>query len=223
MLNILIADDEKKLCETMEDYLSAKGASVKTVCDGLSAVREAENGAYDLIILDVMMPGINGIEACKRIHEFSDAPVMFLSALGEEEDLLAGYKSGCDDYIVKPFPLTVLYEKCLTLIKRYKGFDAESKLSHGNLTLDLLSRTVFVGEEKIRLSAKGFDILALLMKTPSTVLSREQILVKVWGYGFEGEARAVDTQIKRIRKALGRQNADYIKPAVGVGYYFEVK
>ena len=221
MLRILIADDEKKLCETMEDFLSSKGISVVSVYDGLSAVEQAENEAFDLMILAVMMPGINGLEACKRIREFSEAPVMFLSALGEEENLLAGYKSGCDDYIVKPFPLSVLYEKCLSLIKRYKGFDSDYKLTHGNITLDLLSRSVFADGKKIRLSAKDFDILALLMQNEGKVLGREQILVKVWGYGYEGDSRAIDTHIKRIRKALGKENADAIKTSVGIGYYFE--
>jgi DNA-binding response OmpR family regulator len=221
LLKILIADDEKKLCETMEDFLSSKGLSVVSVFDGLSAVERAENEAFDLIILDVMMPGLNGIEACKRIREFSEAPVMFLSALGEEENLLAGYKSGCDDYIVKPFPLSVLYEKVLSLVKRYKGFDSDCKLTHGNITLDLLSRSVFVENKKIRLSAKDFDILALLMQNEGKVLGREQILVKVWGYGYEGDSRAIDTHIKRIRKALGKENAEKIKTSVGVGYFFK--
>ena len=118
---VLICDDEKKIRETYSDYLSAKGFEVVLAVNGAEAVVKAENGEFDLIVLDIMMPVMNGFEACREIRRFSDTPILFLSALGEEKDLLDGYRFGCDDYIVKPFPLAVLAEKCNVIIGRHKG------------------------------------------------------------------------------------------------------
>lgn len=220
MYKILVADDEIKIRETIKDYLTAKGMDVTLSRDGESAVRKASATAFDLILLDVMMPKKSGIEACREIRAFTDTPILFLSALGEEEDLLKGYKSGADDYIVKPFPLSVLTEKILTMIKRSKGADKDNKIEYAGITLDLSKQKAFLDGNEIKLQSKSFAILQLLMQNKGIVLDREKILVKVWGYGFEGEVRAVDTHIKKIRKALG-EKSDLIETVIGVGYTFK--
>ena len=222
MYKILVCDDEIKIRETIKDYLTAKGMDVTLAKDGKIAVQKAETEPFDLIILDVMMPNLNGIEACKEIRSFTDTPILFLSALGEEEDLLMGYKSGADDYIIKPFPLSVLTEKILTMIKRSKGANKDNKIECSGITLDLGSQKAFIGENEIKLQSKSFALLHLLMQNKGIVLDREKILVKVWGYGFEGEVRAVDTHIKKIRKALG-EKANLIETVIGVGYTFKEK
>lgn len=220
MYKLLIADDEMKIRQTLCDYMSAKGFDVKTASNGAIAVEIAAQADVDLIILDVMMPVLDGIEACKRIREFTDVPVIFLSALGEEKNLLDGYRSGADDYIIKPFPLCVLYEKCLAVIKRYYNANSENKLSCGELTLDIAKRTVYSGEKEIHLAQKDFSLLLYLMKNKGLVLNREKILIKIWGYDFEGDVRVVDTHIKRIRKALG-ESKNHIETVIGTGYRFK--
>ncbi len=220
MFKILFADDEAKIRETVKDYFGAKGVEVHTASDGITAVEMAQETEYDLIILDVMMPGCNGLEACKRIRKFTKAPVLFLSALGEERDLLGGYSSGADDYIVKPFPLSVLFEKCNKMIRRYRGINDENLIVSGSITLDKNRFKVFSSGEEITLSSKDFLLLEYLMSNKNIVLSRHIILSRVWGYDFEGDDRVVDTHIKIIRKALG-ENAAAIKTVVNVGYKFE--
>ena len=220
MYKILIADDETKIRTTLFDYMTAKGLNVTTAADGLEAVELCVSEKYDLIILDVLMPRMDGIAACKEIREYTDCPVLFLSALGEEQDLLKGFGSGADDYIIKPFPLSVLYEKCLAMIKRYRGTDKDNKITISSLTLDLAKRTVTVNGKLVKLSNTDFELLSYLMQNKGIVLSRELILTRVWGYDFEGDTRVVDTHIKRIRKALGSE-ADIIKTAIGVGYSVE--
>lgn len=222
MYKILIADDEIKIRETLKDYMTAKRMNVTLAKDGREAVEKAENETFDLIILDVMMPVLDGLGACREIRSFTDTPILFLSALGEEEDLLEGYRNGADDYIIKPFPLSVLYEKILTMIKRSKGADKENKITLSGITLDLLRFKAFVDGAEVKLQSKDFNLLQLLMQNRGVVLDREKILVKVWGYGFEGDARVVDTHIKKIRKALG-EKAECIKTVIGVGYLFEEK
>lgn len=142
MYKILIADDEIKIRETIFDYMTAKGLSAKTAADGSEAVKLCETENFDLIILDVMMPRLDGISACKEIRDVTDCPILFLSALGEEYDLLKGFSSGADDYIVKPFPLTVLYEKCLSMIKRYRGANRNNKIVLGSLTADISAHNI---------------------------------------------------------------------------------
>lgn len=220
MYKVLVADDEIKIRETISDYLSAKSMLVSKACDGEEAVKKAAEESFDLIILDVMMPKKDGLTACKEIRRFSDVPILFLSALSEEKDYLSGYRSGADDYVAKPFPLSVLYEKTLGLIRRYYRVDNNEKIVVGSITLDNKTRKVFCSGEEIFLSSKDFKILRLLMQNKGQVLEREQILVKIWGFDFDGSDRTVDTHIKRIRKALGKEK-DRILTVVGSGYCFK--
>lgn len=220
MWKILIADDEKKIRETMKDYLKARGFEVTLAENGEEAYEFAIcSDIYDLIILDVMMPKMNGIEVCRKIRKSKNVPILFLSALGEEKNLLAGYQVGADDYIVKPFPLSVLAEKCSAMIRRHKGTDMENKLSIAGITLDFNGRKAYVDGTEVPISGKDFSLLSYLMENKNIVLEREIILSRIWGYDFEGDTRVVDTHVKRIRKLLG-DKADYIKTVVGSGYMF---
>ena len=157
MYKILFADDERMLRETVKDYMTVKGLSVYIAENGKRAVELAMENDFDLIILDVMMPIKNGIDACKEIRAHSRVPILFLSALGEEHDLLKGYGNGADDYIVKPFPLAVLYEKCIKMIKRYRGITADNKIALTGIILDKNSVKVYVDGKEVVLSNKDFQ------------------------------------------------------------------
>ncbi|MCM1115637.1 MAG: response regulator transcription factor [Clostridium sp.] len=221
MFSILYAEDESKLRETIGEYLSVKGLKVDTARNGADAVELFYDNTYDLIVLDIMMPVMNGYEVCKIIRRKNKTvPILFLTAMGQEQDYLKGFDSGCDDYIVKPFPLSVLYEKCTSLIKRSKGIDRDNVLTVSGVTLDFNSYKAFANDREIILSAKDFKILRYLMENKNIVLNRELILTHIWGYDFEGDARAVDTHIKQIRKALGDKSA-CIKTIVNIGYSFQ--
>lgn len=219
MFKILVCDDETKIRETFSDYLSAKGFAVTLAQNGEEAVRMTENNDFDLIILDVMMPVMNGLEACKIIRRKTDTPILFLSALGEEQDILDGFRNGCDDYIVKPFPMSVLTEKCNVMIKRFKGNSLQDNISLSGIKLDKRTRQVTIDNTIIELSNKTFLLLKLLMENNGTVLTREQILTKIWGWDFDGDERVVDTHIKKLRKSLG-EKAVHIKTVIGGGYSF---
>ena len=220
MYKILVADDEVKIRETIYDYMTAKGLCVSLAEDGEDAVYKAEAEEFDLIILDVMMPKKDGFEACREIRKNSQAPILFLSALGEEADFLKGFSCGGDDYIVKPFPLSVLYQKCLAMISLSKGTDKNHLIKVSGITLDVLKHRVFDGEKEIILSSKDFELLRYLMENKNIVISRERVLSRVWGWDYDGDIRVVDTRIKRIRKALG-DKSDVIKTVVNVGYCYE--
>ena len=220
MHKLLICDDEIKIRETLYDYFTAKGYSVSVAENGKTGAEKTENEDFDLIILDVMMPVMDGLTACKAIRKHTDTPILFLSALGEEEDVLKGYKYGADDYIIKPFPLSVLNEKIVAMINRYKGINRNNQLSLRGITLDYGSRKVFCNEREVVLSDKDFRLLALLMENKGIVLSRETILFKIWGYDYDGDERVVDTHIKRLRKSLG-DKAKCITTIIGTGYRFE--
>lgn len=217
MYRILVTDDEKGIRDTVSDYLKSEGMSVATASNGKEAVDTVSGEAFDLIILDVLMPVMNGLEACEQIRKKSNVPILFLSAYGEEKDFLNAYKSGCDDYIVKPFPLSVLFEKCLAIIKRYKGEKDSSKITVGKITVDTYSRKVFTPTDCITLSHIDYELLLYLCNNKNIVLNRELILTRIWGFDFEGDSRVVDTHIKRIRKALGEYSTQ-IKTVNGVGY-----
>ena len=212
MFSVLVADDEKAIRESIKDYLEAKGYSVKTATDGESALELFYENSFDLVILDVMMPKVDGFDACRAVRRASNLPVLFLTAKGQEADFLKGFECGCDDYVVKPFPLSVLYEKCNSLIKRYKGIDSANWLKVSGVALDLSCKRAYVGEN-------DFKILCYLMENKNIVLNRELILTFAWGYDFDGDDRVVDTHIKRIRKALG-EKAECIKTIINTGYSF---
>ncbi len=220
MHKLLICDDEIKIRETLYDYFTAKGYSVSVAENGKTGAEKTENEDFDLIILDVMMPVMDGLTACKAIRKHTDTPILFLSALGEEEDVLKGYKYGADDYIIKPFPLSVLNEKIVAMINRYKGINRNNQLSLRGITLDYGSRKTFCNEREVVLPDKDFRLLALLMENKGIVLSRETILFKIWGYDYDGDERVVDTHIKRLRKSLG-DKAKCITTIIGTGYRFE--
>lgn len=164
MFSVLVADDEKAIRESIKDYLEAKGYSVKTATDGESALELFYENSFDLVILDVMMPKVDGFDACRAVRRASNLPVLFLTAKEQEADFLKGFECGCDDYVVKPFPLSVLYEKCNSLIKRYKGIDSANWLKVSGVALDLSCKRAYVGENEIKLSSKDFKILCYLME-----------------------------------------------------------
>lgn len=220
MFKILLADDEIKIRSTIKDYLSAKGFDVITAKDGADALEKFGEEEFDLIILDVMMPNFDGFDTCRAVRRKSNIPVLFLTAKGQERDFLQGFECGCDDYIVKPFPLSVLYEKCLVLIKRYRGISEDNLITVGKISVNLEKRKIFSNGEEIYFSDKDFKILSYLMKNKGIVLSRDLILTRVWGYDFDGDSRVVDTHIKRIRKALG-VCSNQIKTIVNAGYVLE--
>ena len=215
---IMVVDDDQDIREVIQVLLSSEGYNVIEASNGKEAL-ELVNDDTDLIILDVMMPEMNGYQACVLLREKTKAPILFLTAKGQEADFLKGFECGCDDYVVKPFPLSVLYEKCNSLIKRYKGIDSANWLKVSGVALDLSCKRAYVGENEIKLSSKDFKILCYLMENKNIVLNRELILTFAWGYDFDGDDRVVDTHIKRIRKALG-EKAECIKTIINTGYSF---
>lgn len=219
MYKILVADDEIKIRETVCDYLNAKGFEASSAADGLYAVEKAKYENYDLVILDVMMPNLDGLGACREIRKFSKVPVLFLSALSEENDYLSGFKSGGDDYISKPFPMSVLCEKINSMIKRDKGIYDANEISLCGVTVSPDTRKVTADGKEIELTDKDFRLLMYLMENKGLVISREKILDRIWGYDFDGDLRVVDTHIKILRKAL-KDKAHLIKTVVNVGYRF---
>lgn len=221
MFSILFAEDEKNLRGAVTEYLTAKGLKVTAAANGREAVDSFYGEVFDLIILDIMMPQLNGFEVCKIIRrKDKSVPVLFLTAMGEERDYLNGFESGCDDYIVKPFPLSVLYEKCMNLTKRCKGIDKENILSISGISLDYNTFKAYCDGRELELTAKDFKVLSYLMENKNIVLNRDLILTRIWGYDFDGDSRVVDTHIKRIRKALG-DKSNLIKTVVNMGYSFE--
>lgn len=219
MYRILIVDDEKAIRESIGDYLMAKGFSIAIACDGVEAIEKVKNDFFDLIIMDVRMPNMDGITACKKIRESFSIPILFLSAYGEEIDYLNAYQVGCDDYIVKPFPLSVLAEKCQAMIRRTNNIRTEI-VSVGSISIDIDKHIVLTPNETIILSNTDFELLLYLCNNKNIVLNREIILTRIWGYDFDGDIRVVDTHIKRIRKALGKYSSQ-IKTVSGVGYKIE--
>ncbi len=221
MYKILFADDEKKIREVISEYLSAKGFLVDTAANGIEAVEKAAESSYDLLMLDIMMPEMDGITACKEIREFSETPILFFSALGDEVDMLKGFEAGADDYITKPFPLSVLAQKCRMLIRRSKGNSLQDdSLEVSGIRLDYRSHHVSVNNMDTNITGKDFALLAYLMENKNIVLDRELIIAKVWSYAFDGESRVVDTHIKNIRKALGEKGS-LIETVIGTGYVFK--
>ena len=218
---ILIVEDEAKLREVLCDYFRSKGEIPAEAADGLQALELAEEQEFDAVLLDIMMPGLDGLSVCRALRKNSDVPIIFLTALSDEEDKLLGYELGADDYMTKPFTMSVLYAKTAALIKRSRGsMLSGDRLEGAGISVRLSTRQTYACGKEIYLTPKEYELLVCLLRNRNVVMSREQLLVKCWGYDYEGEARAVDTQIKRLREKLG-DCAECIKTVIKAGYMLE--
>lgn len=219
---ILIAEDEPKLLAVVCDYFCSQGDEPVPAKNGIEALALAESTEFDGVLLDIMMPGLDGWSVCRSLRKDSDVPIIFLTALSDEEDKLLGYELGADDYVTKPFSLAVLHAKITALINRSRGnVMTGDRLTAGDIQIVLSSQRVFVSEKEVGLTPKEYALLLCLMRNKNRVLSREQLLIKCWGYDYEGESRAVDTHIRRLRDKLG-DAADCIKTVIKSGYKLEV-
>ena len=225
MPRILVVDDERVMVKGIKFNLENEGYQVDTGSDGEEAVEKARTGQFDLIILDLMMPKIDGLQACMKIREFSNVPVIMLTAKGEDADKIIGFECGADDYITKPFNILELKARIRALLRR-AGAAAQQqreadRLTQGSITLDVGERAAWRDGEPVDLTAKEFDLMALLMQNPGRVYSRENLLNLVWGYEYIGEFRTVDVHIRRLREKLEPDpaNPEHILTKWGVGYY----
>jgi DNA-binding response OmpR family regulator len=225
-MKILVVDDERLLVKGIKFNLENEGYQVETAFDGLAAVELARNGGFDLIILDLMMPEIDGLEACMRIREFSNVPIIMLTARSEDKDKIIGFECGADDYITKPFNILELKARIRAMLRR-SGGGAQgrqaSRITIGSLTLDTEQRVAIREGRVVELTAKEYDLIELLMKNPRRVYSRENLMNVVWGYAYAGDYRTVDVHIRRLREKLEENPAEpeYILTKWGVGYYFK--
>lgn len=228
-MKILVVDDEKVLVKGICFNLRSEGYDVDVGYDGAQAVEMARNNDYDLIILDLMMPKIDGLQACVKIREFSNVPIIMLTARSEDADKIIGLESGADDYITKPFNILELKARIRALIRRAGMTSAGDKsqnretLTAGHITLDLAKRVAIKNGEVIDLTVKEFDLLELLMRNPGRVYSRENLLDLVWGYEYQGDYRTVDVHVRRLREKVELDPASprLILTKWGVGYYLK--
>ena len=225
MPKILVVDDERVMVKGIKFNLENEGYQVETGSDGEEAVDKARTGQFDLIILDLMMPKIDGLQACMKIREFSNVPVIMLTARSEDADKIIGFECGADDYITKPFNILELKARIRALLRR-AGAAAQQqreadRLTQGSITLDLAERAAWRDGRPVDLTAKEFDLMVLLMQNPGRVYSRENLLNLVWGYEYIGEFRTVDVHIRRLREKLEPDpaNPEHILTKWGVGYY----
>lgn len=224
MPKILVVDDEKVLVKGIKFNLENEGYQVEVGYDGEEAVELARGGNFDLIILDLMMPKIDGLQACMRIREFSNVPIIMLTARSEDTDKIIGFEYGADDYITKPFNILEVKARIRALLRR-AGVTGqkEERLSAGHIVLDPDTRSAWKGEVSVELTAKEFDLMELLLRNPGRVYSRENLLNVVWGYEYVGDYRTVDVHVRRLREKLELDpaNPQYILTKWGVGYYLK--
>ena len=229
-MKILVVDDEKLLVKGITFNLENEGYEVTAAYDGEAAVELAKKESFDLIILDLMMPVLSGTEACMKIREFSDVPIIMLTARSEDADKLMGFACGADDYVTKPFNILELKARIRALLRRSGGGASAQQqpqraplLTVGDLSLDTQQRVAIRDGKTIDLTAKEYDLLELLMKNPRRVYSRESLMDLVWGYSYAGDYRTVDVHIRRLREKLEPDPAKpvHIMTKWGVGYYFK--
>jgi DNA-binding response OmpR family regulator len=225
-MKILVVDDEKLLVKGIKFNLENDGYEVDACYDGATAVEMARAGGYGLILLDLMMPKLDGLNACMQIREFSNVPIIMLTAKGEDTDKLLGFEYGADDYITKPFNVLELKARVRALLRRAAAAPepgpADDRLTLGHITLDSKRRCAEIDGKLIDLTVKEYDLLELLMKNPGKVFSRETLLDTVWGYDYQGDGRTVDVHVRRLREKLERDPAEpkCIITKWGIGYYF---
>lgn len=219
---ILIADDEKRITALVSDYLTAEGYEVVCVFDGQEAVDVLKkDGDISLVILDIMMPVLDGWAACKKIREFSTVPVIMLTARSEEFDQLVGFENGADDYVTKPFSLAVLLKRVQALLRRAGGIQATLPSFTSGLYINSEGYVAYLDGKLLDLTLKEYEILLYFTQNPARVLSRDQILNAVWGYDFDGDSRTVDSHVARLRTKLGEYGQLHIKTVYGIGYKYE--
>jgi DNA-binding response OmpR family regulator len=226
-LKILVVDDEQVLVKGVKFNLENEGYTVETAYDGKTAVELARGGGFDLILLDLMMPEVDGLTACMQIREFSNVPIIMLTARGEDTDKLLGFEYGADDYVTKPFNILELKARIRALLRR-SGGSAQQSVRHeliqaDGFSLDPAQRVALRDGEVVELTAKEYDLIELLVKNPRRVYSRESLMDLVWGYTYAGDYRTVDVHIRKLREKLERNPAEpqYILTKWGVGYYFK--
>ena len=229
MYHILVVDDEARIRSIIKKYAEFEGNSVTEAGDGMEAVRLCRKEKYDLIIMDIMMPELDGFSACREIRKVSDTPIIMLSARGEEYDKINGFELGIDDYVVKPFSPKELMLRIEAIMKRVSKKSVEEtekkpnvivELDGGGLRADLTARLVYINGERVDMSPKEYDLFFYLLGNRNIALSREKLINEVWGYDFYGDARTLDTHVKLLRKSLGEYSR-YIVTLRGVGYRFE--
>ena len=220
METVLVVEDEARIRDIVRDYFSAHGMTCDLARDGEEALDLLRDHDYDAIVLDIFMPGLDGFQVCAAVRRSSQVPILFLTALGNEEDMLRGYALGCDDYVTKPFSLAVLLAKTQALVRRSRGEAGAETLACGAIALEPARRACTVDGAPVALPPREYGLLLCLMRNKGQVLSREQLLDKVWGIDFEGGDRAVDGRIKALRSALGPAGKQ-IKTVFKAGYKLE--
>lgn len=221
MYRILVVDDEEKIREVIREYAEFEGYDVVEAVDGMDAVNICKDEDFDIIIMDAMMPRLDGFSAVKEIKKTKEIPVLMLSARGEEYDKLFGFEIGVDDYVVKPFSPKEVMARIKVIINRHQSKErVNKKLIFKGLEIDLDGRSVYVDNEKIDMTPKEFDLLSYMAINKNIALSREKLLNEIWGYDFFGDDRTVDTHIKMLRSSLGKYR-NYIVTLRSVGYKFE--
>ena len=224
---VLVVDDEKLIVKGIRFSLEQEGMEVDCAYDGEGALNMAREKEYDMVLLDLMLPKVNGLEVCQQIREFSDMPIIMLTAKGEDMDKILGLEYGADDYITKPFNILEVKARIKAIMRRTVRSESKEEKSKvvtvGDLRLDCDSRRVFIGEREINLTAKEFDVLELLVFNPNKVYSRENLLNIVWGYEYPGDVRTVDVHIRRLREKIESNPSEprYVHTKWGVGYYFQ--
>lgn len=225
MYKILVVDDEENIREVIKEYAEFEGHEVSEACDGMQAIEMVRSNDYDIIIMDVMMPRLDGYSACKEIRKIKQIPVLMLSARGEEYDKLFGFELGIDDYVVKPFSPKEVMARINAIVKRNSSAQthasqAPETVKYGGLEINFTSRDVFIDGAKANLTPKEYDLLFYLVRNKNIALTRNKLLEEVWGYDFFGDDRTIDTHIKMLRNNLGPYR-NYIVTLRGMGYKFE--
>ncbi|NLJ88749.1 MAG: response regulator transcription factor [Epulopiscium sp.] len=223
---VLVVDDEKLIVKGIKFSLEQEDLLVDAAYDGEEALEMVKKEKYDLIVLDVMLPKIDGLNVCRQIREFSNVPIIMLTAKGEDMDKIMGLEYGADDYITKPFNILELKARIKAILRRVSNIQKASnkkKIKVSGLEMDISSRRVFVDGKEVNLTAKEFDMLELFASNPGKVYSRDSLLETIWGYDYPGDVRTVDVHVRRLREKIEKNPSqpDYIHTKWGVGYYFK--
>ena len=228
MKNVLIVDDEKLIVKGLKFSLEQDDMAVDMAYDGETAVEMARAKEYDIILLDIMLPKLTGLEVCQVIREFSDVPIIMLTAKGEDMDKIIGLEYGADDYITKPFNILEVKARIKAILRRNSRNDSSKQeksnaIEQKGLRIEIDSRRVFIGDKEVNLTAKEFELVLILVSNPNKVYSRDELMKMVWGPGYRGDARTVDVHVRRLREKIEKNPAEpeYIYTKWGVGYYFQ--